>query len=65
MNVIDGVYFINDLVLPVSNQFGGLPVYKINMTWHDTDGWCLIAHYVYNGNYYYARVKITESVLEK
>lgn len=57
----DGIHFVNNLVLPISNAPGGLPVTKIYMNWHDTDGWCLMFKYYYNGVIKTGRIKLTES----
>ena len=59
----DNVHYVNGLVLPISREVGQLPVYQIGMSWHDTDGWSLLVYFVYNGQYYYGRLKLLDVML--
>lgn len=57
----DQIHFVNDLVLPMSSKTNSLPIYKMHMEWHSSDGWCMIIYYYYNGEYYKGRIKLTET----
>lgn len=49
-------------VLPLSNEFGLIPIYRMHMLWHDTDGWCIQLYYLYNGVKYKGRIKILDTI---
>ena len=57
----DQIHFVNDLVLPMSSKTNSLPIYKMHMEWHSSDGWCMIIYYYYNGEYHKGRIKLTET----
>lgn len=54
------IYFINDLVLPVSNILGHIPATHICIQWHETLGFCLGVYYIYNGKRCKAYIKVSE-----
>lgn len=47
-------------VVPLSRSYGQIPIYQIGMYWHNTDGWCLVVYYLYNGEKYGMRVKLLD-----
>lgn len=56
-----GIHFVKDLILPISNYIGGLPVTKIYMNWNSTHGWCLMVKFLYDNEIYTGCIKLTES----
>ena len=40
----------NEIVVPISNAWGSLPVTKFYIKWHETNGWCLCLEFIYNNN---------------